>query len=38
VINAMASGSGMDQVQRGMHIHPAITELIPWALSTLENS
>ena len=37
VINAMASGGGIDQIQRGMHIHPAITELIPAVLSNLEN-
>jgi dihydrolipoamide dehydrogenase len=37
VINAMASGGGIDQIQAGMHIHPAIPELIPWVLSNLEN-
>ncbi len=35
-IDAMAS-SGTDQIQASMHIHPAITELIPAALSNLEN-
>ena len=37
VINAMASGGGIDQIQTGMHIHPAITELIPEVLSNLKN-
>jgi mycothione reductase len=36
VINAAASG-GIDQIQTSMHIHPAISELIPAALSNLEN-
>jgi len=35
VINAMASGGDIDQIQTGMHIHPAITELIPEALGNL---
>jgi len=38
VINAMASGGGIDQIRRGMHIHPAITELIPQALSNLKDT
>ena len=38
VINAMASGGGTDQIQAGMHIHPAITELIPQVLSNLKNT
>jgi dihydrolipoamide dehydrogenase len=38
VINAMASGSGIDQIQTSMHIHPAITELIPEVLSNLKNT
>jgi mycothione reductase len=38
VIDAMASGGGIDQIQVGMHIHPAITELIPVVLSNLENT
>lgn len=35
VIDAMASGGGIDQIQAGMHIHPAIPELIPVTLSNL---
>jgi dihydrolipoamide dehydrogenase len=38
VISAMASGGGIDQIQTSMHIHPAITELIPRVLSNLGNS
>jgi len=38
VINAMASGSGIDQIQTGMHIHPSITELIPVVLSNLNST
>jgi len=38
VINAMASGGGIDQIQRGMHIHPAITELIPVVLNNLKST
>jgi dihydrolipoamide dehydrogenase len=37
VINAMASGGGTGQIQRGMHIHPAITELIPEVMSNIRN-
>jgi mycothione reductase len=36
VINAMASGGGIDHIQAGIHIHPAITELILRTLSNLE--
>jgi mycothione reductase len=38
VINAMASGGGIDQIQTSMHIHPAITELIPALLSSLKTA
>ena len=37
VINAMASGGGINQIQAGMHIHPAITELIPNVLGNLSD-
>ena len=37
-VNAMASGGGIDQIQRSMHIHPAISELIPAALANLEDA
>jgi mycothione reductase len=38
VINAMASGGGIEQVQAGMHIHPALPELIPVVLSNLRSA
>jgi len=38
VINAMASGGGIDQIQTSMHIHPAITELIPVVLNNLKDT
>jgi mycothione reductase len=38
VINAMASGADIHQIQASMHIHPAITELIPNVLSNLKNT
>ena len=38
VTNAMASGGAIDRIQTSMHIHPAITELIPKVLSNLENT
>lgn len=38
VTNAMASGHDLDQIRKGMHIHPSITELIPRALSNLKNN
>jgi mycothione reductase len=38
VINAMASGGGIDQIQTSMHIHPSITELIPVVLSSLRDA
>jgi len=38
VINAMASGASIDHIEASMHIHPAITELIPRALGNLKNT
>jgi dihydrolipoamide dehydrogenase len=38
VTNAMASGGKMDHILNGMHIHPALNELIEAALSNLEES
>jgi mycothione reductase len=38
VINAMVSGGGIDQIQTSMHIHPAITELIPVVLNNLKST
>ncbi|MFP3880235.1 MAG: dihydrolipoyl dehydrogenase family protein, partial [Dehalococcoidia bacterium] len=38
VTNAMASGGGIDQIQSGLHIHPALPELILTTLSNLDNA
>lgn len=38
VINAMASGGGIDQIRTSMHIHPSITELIPVVLGSLRDA
>ena len=35
VINAMASGGDLRMLARGMHIHPALTEVVPAAFSNL---
>lgn len=36
VTNAMASGGNLSPIARGMHIHPALPELIPATLNNLE--
>jgi pyruvate/2-oxoglutarate dehydrogenase complex dihydrolipoamide dehydrogenase (E3) component len=36
VINAMASGGYINQINAGMHIHPALPELILKTLGNLE--
>ncbi|MDY6917609.1 MAG: dihydrolipoyl dehydrogenase [Chloroflexota bacterium] len=36
VVNAMASGGHMDCIRAGLHIHPALSELIQSALAGLE--
>ncbi|MBN1644278.1 MAG: FAD-dependent oxidoreductase, partial [Dehalococcoidales bacterium] len=33
VVVAMTSGGGIDEIYNGIHIHPAITELVPVALN-----
>jgi len=38
VINAMASGVSVDHIQASMHIHPALTELVPMSLINLNNA
>jgi len=37
VIEAMASGISIDHIQASMHIHPALTELVPQSLINLNN-
>jgi len=38
VINAMAYGGHIDEINKGMHIHPALSELIPVTINNLEDS
>ncbi len=38
VTNAMSSGGGLDSIEQGLHIHPALSELIPKTLSNIEES
>jgi len=38
VINAMASGVSVNRIQASMHIHPALTELVPMSLINLNNA
>jgi dihydrolipoamide dehydrogenase len=36
VVNAMTSGGGVEELSQGIHIHPALSELVQYALSNLE--
>ena len=36
VVNAMQSGGNIDEIARGVHIHPELTELIPSSFEGLE--
>jgi mycothione reductase len=36
VVNAMTSGGGIEQINRGIHIHPALSEIIPITFNSLE--
>ena len=38
VTNAMTSGGHMDEINDGIHIHPALTELIPTIMNGLEEA
>ncbi|MFC1866269.1 dihydrolipoyl dehydrogenase [Chloroflexota bacterium] len=38
VVNAMTSGGGMEELWQGIHIHPALSELVLYTLSSLEKS
>jgi mycothione reductase len=38
VVNAMASGGHTGEIDQGLHIHPALTELIPTVLNNLEEA
>jgi mycothione reductase len=35
VVNAMTSGGGIDELNQGIHIHPALSELIPTTVNSL---
>ncbi|MFC1952177.1 hypothetical protein ACFLV8_00885 [Chloroflexota bacterium] len=38
VVNAMMSGGGMEELWQGIHIHPSLSELVQYTLSSLEES
>jgi len=38
VVNAMTSGGQIAEINQGIHIHPALSELIPTILNSLEES
>ena len=38
VVNAMTSGGGMEELGQGIHIHPSLSELVQYTLSSLEES
>jgi dihydrolipoamide dehydrogenase len=38
VVNAMASGGHSGEIEQGLHIHPALSELIPATLGHLEEA
>jgi len=35
VVNAMTSGGGMEELSHGIHIHPALSELIQFTLNSI---
>ena len=38
VVNAMTSGGGMEELGQGIHIHPSLSELVQYTISSLEES
>ncbi len=38
VVNAMTSGGGIEELGQGIHIHPALSELVQYTLNSLEES
>ncbi|MFC2005392.1 dihydrolipoyl dehydrogenase [Chloroflexota bacterium] len=38
VVNAITSGGGMEELEQGIHIHPALSELVQYTLNSLEDS
>jgi mycothione reductase len=37
VVNAMASGGHINEINEGIHIHPALSELVPVTINSLED-
>jgi len=37
-VNAVTSGGHIAEINEGIHIHPALSELIPTTLNSLEES
>jgi len=38
VVNAMTSGGGMEELNQGIHIHPALSELVQYTINSPEES
>jgi len=38
VVNTMTSGGGLEEINQGIHIHPALSELVQYTLNSLEES
>jgi len=38
VVNAMTSGGGLEELTQGIHIHPSLSELVQYTISSLEES
>jgi dihydrolipoamide dehydrogenase len=38
VVNSMASGGGAEELSQGIHIHPALSELIQYTVSSLKET
>ena len=38
VVNAMTSGGGIEELGQGIHIHPSLSELVQYTISSLEES
>jgi len=37
IVNAMASGGHIEEINRGLHIHPALSELVQYVVNSLES-
>ena len=38
IVNAMTSGGHIEEIEQGIHIHPALSELIPTTLNSIQES